>query len=313
MFGGRGLSVVIGSLCVAACTSIGPLASPNSGTPVPVASTVAPTAPIASVATLPSDATPGTTRTPKPPKPPASEGPTDSAEPNLVVSKFALDADRIVAGQATDAKVTIKNAGSGDAGESTLAISYVDDTGASGTMPQVDLDAIPANGSVQLRVPLTVDHAGIYTFTAEADWFDDVPESGEDDNSAELQASAVSLPNLAFAPDGFSFSLDPFPQNGYDVNLVIANTGTAGVVDAFKVGLTYYTGAADTGTLEPYDCCTYEELPIIGAGGATGQLSMGGYHFTPGDYRIYAFLDDGRVVDESNEDDNEQQLDLHVP
>lgn len=313
MVGRRVVSVVIGSLFVAACTSIGPVASPGSETAVPSASTVGPTAPIVSASTLPSDNAPATTRTPKPPKPQASRGPAESSEPNLVVSKFVLDDDRIVVGQSTDAKVTVRNTGSGDAGESTVSITYVDDTGAFGTVPQVDLDAIPANGSAQLRVPLTVDHAAAYTFTAEADWFDDVTELAEDDNTADLQAAAVSLPNLAFAPNGFSFSLDLVPQNGYQVNLVIANNGTAGVVDAFKVGFIYYTGLADSGTLMPYDCCTYEQLPIIAAGGQTGELAYSGYHFTPGDYVIYAYLDDGRVVDESNEEDNEAQLNLHVP
>jgi len=166
---------------------------------------------------------------------------------------------------------------------------------------------------VQVAVDISQTNPGDYTYTAQADSDQQVTESNEDDNTNTLAETAVSLANLAFAPNGFTITPDEAANNGYDLNMRIQNTGTDDVTDSFDVGFTWNSDTT-SGTFDPFECCTTEGGPVIAAGASTGEEIWSGNNFpAPGNYAVYAYLDSGSVVDESSEDDNEARFDVTVP
>ena len=308
-------------LLASACTTVSPAApSPSALTvsPLPTSSVAVPSlaasvAPASSdsVPTAPPSAVPSTsTKTPKPPK---SAAPSSPSAPNLVITKFVTDADQIAIGVPADATVTIKNLGTADADTFDLGISYArnDGLGVGAYSPDA-VDGLAAGDAVQVTVKLSLSDPGDYTFTAQADSNDAIDESNEDDNTKTLSATAVSLANLAFGAGGFQVLPDLSGDGKYEFNMDIANTGTADVNDPFQIGFQYYVGAAGSGTLESFQCCTTEVGPVIVAGSSrTGGPA--GIHLDPGDYIIYAQLDVDETIVESDETDNVARFDINVP
>ena len=236
---------------------------------------------------------------------------TRPSGPNLVITKFVTDADPFLAVVHTDGRVTVKNTGSEDADTFDVGISF-SANGGGGAFSPVTVDGLAAGDSVQVTVNLTSSDPGDYVFTAQADSNDAIAESNEDDNTKTLSVTVVSLPNLAFVADGFQVVPDQSGDGGYEMDMNIANTGTADVADSFNIGFTYYFGANGMESFDPFQCCTTEGGPVIPAGGSRTQ-GAAGFHFDPGDYIVYANLDADDVIPESDETDNEARVDIHVP
>jgi len=312
----------VGAMILAsACTSLGPASEP----PSPAASepvVIAATPPAALPSAVPSiaEASPSLALTPVPSRPPKTSKPVKSVAPsgpslpNLVITKFTSSVDRVIVGAKTDGRVTIKNVGTADAGNFDLGISWAENNGlGGGAESPTAVDGLAAGDSVQVTVDISQTNPGDYTYTAQADSDQQVTESNEDDNTNTLAETAVSLANLAFAPNGFTITPDEAANNGYDLNMRIQNTGTADVTDSFDVGFTWYSDTT-SGTFDPFECCTTEGGPVIAAGASTGEEIWSGNNFpAPGNYAVYAYLDSGSVVDESSEDDNEARFDITVP
>jgi len=209
--------------------------------------------------------------------------------------------------------LTIKNTGTVDADSFDVSISYARDDGLGvGASSPYTVDGLAAGDSVQVTVNLSLADAGTYAFTAQVDVDDVVAESNEQDNTKTLSAIAVSLPNLAWGPDGFTVFPDLTGNGKYQFGMDIADTGTADVNDAFQVGFHYYVDPAGSGTLDPFDCCT--DGPILAGSARSFGLGLSrGISLDPGHYVIYATLDSKGNIAETNEDDNEDQFTIDVP
>ena len=237
--------------------------------------------------------------------------------PNLVISNVALGADPWLINTDTPLAVTVKNDGSADAARFYVGAKAVTaDRNTINDLGQQNVASLAPGASTQVAFNANVTNATDYTITVVADVYNDVAESNENDNTKKLSATAVDqpdLPNLVFAPNGFTMTPDANPAQGYDINMVIANTGTVDVTIGFNVSFTWDTGAASD-TFDPYQCCTTEGGPVIVAGATHGNVSNGGYHFpAPGAYQVYAVLDSDDVIHESNENDNKAEYDVTVP
>jgi len=103
--------------------------------------------------------------------------------------------------------VTVKNVGGSDAGTFDVGLGYAraDGLGSGALSPQT-VDELVAGSSAQIPFNVSVDTAADYTFTASADANAEITESNEDDNTNELTATAVALPNLYL--DG-AMTIDP--------------------------------------------------------------------------------------------------------
>ncbi len=111
--------------------------------------------------TPPPTRAPKTPKPPKPTNPPKSVAPTEPpgpSLPNLIVTKFVTDAERVVVGQHTDARVTIKNEGTEDAGTFDVGISYSRDDGLGlGSYSGMPIDGLAAGESVQVTVNISIE------------------------------------------------------------------------------------------------------------------------------------------------------------
>ena len=142
-----------------------------------------------------------------------------------------------------------------------------------------------------------------------------VDESNEDDNDATLKVTAINLPNLSWPENRFDVSLAGAAPGIYSMNFKVLNDGKADTTVAFKIGLTWSSGAS-TGTLQSIECCAPAAGtdPNVPAGAFSDSFSVGGYTFpAPGMYTVTATLDADKVIAESNEDDNVTTFDLTVP
>ena len=177
-----GLAAAALVFVLAGCASV---SSVPSASPLPTQS-VEPSVPASEpTATVPPSGTP----TPPPTAPP----PTGPSLANLVITKFVAANDPIVVGVKTNGRVTIKNEGTADAGPFELSWGFAGDSGGGGgNLPQ-PVDGLAAGDSVQLTVDLSLDFDGGYTFTATADSGKVIAESNEDDNTATLHVTAISL------------------------------------------------------------------------------------------------------------------------
>ena len=252
-------------------------------------------------------------KTPKPPKTAAPS--TGPSLPNLVVTKFVAATDPIVAGAKTDGRVTIKNEGTADAGPFDLGWGFsADEGGGGGGNRPLPVDGLAAGDSVQLTVDLSLDFGGGYTFTATADSGNAITESNEDDNTATLHVTAISLANLIWPDGGFSVTPD-VDLGGYDVKYQVQNSGTADAPQ-FKISLEW-SSALSSGTFPTADCCVggaQGTLGGIAAGALSGTTTIESYNFpAPGTYTVVATLDSENVVPESNEDDNVATYQVVVP
>ena len=315
----RGLAAAALIFAIAGCTSVSEPSTVPSTSPLPSASaelSAAPATFASSTAPSLAPSEPATSlppaKTPKPPKtPPPSTGPS---LPNLVITKFVAANDPILAGVKTSGRVTIKNEGTADAGPFDLSWGFSGDAGGGGGNRPQPVDGLAAGDSVQLTVDLSVDFAGGDTFTATADSGNVITESNEDDNSATLHVTVISLANLAW-PDG-GFSLTPNPDvGGYDINFQVQNSGTADAPQ-FKISFAW-SSSLSSGTFPTADCCVggpQGTLGGIAAGAVSGQTSVESYNFpAPGTYTVVATLDPNNVIPESNEDDNTATYQVTVP
>ena len=311
----RWLVVAALVLSIAACTSVSSPSSVPSTSPLPSPTFASSAAPTLAASEPPASLSPATLAPAKTPKPPKTAPPsTGPSLPNLVITKFVAANDPIQAGVKTSGRVTIKNEGTADAGPFDLSWGFSGDAGGGGGNRPQPVDGLAAGDSVQLTVDLSVDFAGGDTFTATADSGNVITESNEDDNSATLHVTVISLANLAW-PDG-GFSLTPNPDvGGYDINFQVQNSGTADAPQ-FKISFAW-SSSLSSGTFPTADCCVggpQGTLGGIAAGAVSGQTSVESYNFpAPGTYTVVATLDPNNVIPESNEDDNTATYQVTVP
>ena len=289
---------------LAGCTSITPTASEPSGAP-----SAAATVDLAVPPTSGPLATPTPPRAPKPSKQPKTAAPsTGPSKANLVITEFVAITDPVAAGGKAQARVTIKNEGTADAGSFDLAHGFSADDGSSvgGTVPQ-PVDGLAAGDSVQLTVDISLDTAGAYTFTATADVNKAVDESNEGDNVATLKVTVVDLVNLAWPEDQFTMVREA--NGSYDINFRVLNSGTVSSNTDFSIGLAW-SSDGHSGTFPTMPCCGQ----ILVAGSFSDAFSVPGFAFPePGTYTVTATLDLDNVIPESDETDNQTTLDVTVP
>jgi hypothetical protein len=253
--------------------------------------TVGPAAP-------PTDA-PAPTKTPKP------------TTANLVVTKFELDGNYLIVEQPADFVLTVKNAGTADAGPFSTAVTEanLDD----GTQSQSDphaIDRLGAGKSIKVTISMALPKAGYWKLTATADAENTVDESNEKDNGRDLSAKVlVGLPDLEWA-NGGGFSMTPSQtQPGYfTVGLDYINVGTDDLAQALAwVGITWYRAEdSASGVIDPF--------PISDlAKGAEQTYDSNRQLADPGTYTVYAYLDRDHVLNELRTDNNETVIHLTVP
>jgi hypothetical protein len=307
------------------CTSVGPVvtpvvpaslspsqapsAQPTASTPDVIASVTglpSPAISIAPASIAPTDSPTTTvqpTRTPKP---------TTAAAPNLVVTKFEIDADYVLAEKPVDALFTVRNIGTADAGafQTEVAETHTDD-GVKGTSDSFAVQGgLAAGDSVKITISISLPKDGNWKLAATADSEDAVAESDESDNSREVTVKALAgLPDFQWFKDGFSaFDTGEVTAEGHKIELQakFSNDGTAAYNSSlFDIGMTWYRDEdSASGNLTPFVYADEMEP------GATAELSKIDFLPGPGTYTIYAYIDDGRVVDELSEDNNETSAKL---
>lgn len=301
------------------CTSISATPPPtvSIASPTPeqsVASTVPPSV-VPTSAQFPSEPPVTTLPTTQPTLPPtATPAPTKTTKPataNLVVTKFELDADYLIVEQQADFVLTVKNAGTADAGpfSALVAEANLDD----GTQSQSDphaFDGLGAGKSAKVTFSIALPKAGHWQLTATADSEDVVDESNEKDNGRDLSAKVlVGLPDLAWANGGgFSMTPSQTQPGSYTVGIDYINVGTDDLAqETAFIGITWFRDEdSATGALDPFPIVdlakgaeqTYESLrPLPGSG----------------TYTIYAYLDRDHVLNELSTDNNETSIRLTVP
>ena len=290
-------------------SSVDPSASVATVAPPSVAETIVPSVPASDPV-----ATAKPPKTPKPPKSATPSQPTGPAMANLIITKFITDAEQIVAGAHTNARVTVKNDGTADAAPFDIGVGYGRDDGLGvGGYSPVPVDGLAAGESVQVTVSISLDDAGAVTFTATADSGDVITESNEDDNSSTLSKTAVSLPNLAWGAKAFAATPYPGGVSGYDLDYDILNTGTADVTQIIAIEVAYSSADGTTGTFGGQYCCDIYQPPVLGAGKEQTH-GVGIYNFPrPGTYSMVATLDPDNAIAESNETDNVTTYTVVVP
>ncbi len=248
----------------------------------------------------PTDA-PVPTRTPKP---------TAAAAPNLVVRKFEIDANFILAETPVDALITVRNTGTQDAGRFSVAIKETNtDGGATSTSdPFAVEEGLAAGATKNITISITLPTAGHWKLTAVADTDAEVDESNEDDNSSEIAVNVLAgLPDFAWYKDGFSvFDQSEVTADGHKIELEakFQNVGTATYSSSpISIGIKWYRDEdSASGDLTPFSFADDME-----PGATPVDLTKIDYLPGPGTYTLYAYLDDGRVIDELSEDNNEAQ------
>ena len=307
---------------VAGCTTVSPSASSVPGTAAPSAAASAPsssvvlnlspepsTGPAQSLPAASSAPTPGSTPAPTPatPAPKPSKGPKPSgpAMPNLVVTKVALGADPWLINTDTPLAVTVKNDGSAAAARFYVSAEADSADGLHfDQLSAVSVDSLAAGASTQVAVNANVADAGDYTITATADPYDDIAESNENDNTKQIKATAVDLPNLL--PTDLSGGPDNMVADSYVFEYTISNTGSA-AADNFSV-LTF--DYAPDGTMDTIDHFVVT-TPL-----APGDHLLENYDVNAtqsGTYRVYTSIDSDNTVTESNETDNEAEMGVTMP
>jgi hypothetical protein len=311
-------SAAVFALLAAGCTTV----APEQSAPSSLSSSASPLAPASVgpsfepsliVTTPPPSvdvATPKPSKSPKPPKVTPSPG---AAGPNLVVTKFVADADPFVSGVDAHGHVTIKNAGSVDAGSFSVGVSYQRDDGlGEGSYSAVPVDGLAAGDSVQVPVTLTLQDTGAITFTATADSGDAVVESNENDNTKTLSVNAVAaLPNLVI--DEFSLTVDPSNAGMFTLNYTVRNAGTADVNDLVDLAFNWVaSGSGQTGLFLPTKCCPDHGPKLAAGDSASGK--EGPFQLPSGDtYTVTAAVDPDNKIQESDETDNYATDSANVP
>jgi len=260
-------------------------------------------------------ASPGATaNAPKTPKPPKSATPavaTGPALPNLTVSKFTTQVDRVVVGQPAQGHVTIKNEGSADALQFDLGITISDaESGGGGGFQPITVDGLAAGESVQVSVNISPPAAGHFTYTATADSRNAIVESSEDDNTLTLEATAVVLPNISFFDAPFIVKqLDG--ETGYRMAFNYTNSGPVTITTPFENSFTW-SSSVESGTFQSESCCSTSHGMDWGSG-AQSFSQPGPYNFPQaGTYTVVVTLDAKNVVEESDETDNTQSYTVTV-
>ena len=165
-------------------------------------------------------------------KPTRSPKPSAAAAPNLVIGKFEIDADYVLAETPADAIFTVRNSGTGDAGPFKTAIAETNtDSGVKSTSNPFAVDAgLGAGKSVKVTISISIPKGGDWTLAATADTEDAVAESDETDNASEISVKVlVGLPDLGWQAPGLSITdTHEVGADGHKIELHadIKNTGT---------------------------------------------------------------------------------------
>jgi len=248
--------------------------------------------------TLPPSDTSPPTKTPKP------------ASANLVATKFDVDADYLIADQAADFILTLKNSGAADAGPFSAAVLEAnEDTGAQAQSDPQTVDGLGAGKSIKVTFSLALPKAGHWSLLAKADSDDQIDESNENDNEQTVRTKVLTgLPDLVWADGGFSMTPNQTRPGYYTVQVDFKNTGTDELAQspAF-VGITWYRDEdGASGDLDPF--------PITDLAQGAEQTYESDRPFSePGMYTVYALLDRDHVLNELSSDNNETSIRVTVP
>ena len=225
--------------------------------------------------------------------------------PNLVVTKVALGADPWLINTDTPLNVTVKNDGSADASKFYVRAEAATTDGNT-TIDFVDLtvDSLAAGASTDLAFSARVATASDYTITATADLFDDIHESNEKDNTKEIKATAVDLPNLL--PRNLTATAFPDKPGYYNFEYTISNAGTADA-NTFSVVVFYEAPDGSTGQIDKY-----QVTGPLTAGSNLLESSNGSLPQS-GTNKVSVDVDSDKQVDESDETDNVTEVDVTVP
>jgi hypothetical protein len=248
------------------------------------------------------------TKTPKPPKSAPPSQPTGPAGTNLVVTKFVADDEQFVVGIHSQARVTIKNVGTVDAGSFDLGVSFTDGVGGGGITPTA-VDGLAAGESIQVSIIIAPLVPGNFTYTATADARNVVAETDETDNTATLSRKVVSAINLTFVPG--SAAVERNDDGSYTPEVEVENTGSSDLNDHFVVGITWKS-TTDSGTFSDLTCCSHN-APILKAGSSV-SLTLSSVQFPmAGGYVVTFAIDPNDEIAESDEHDNVDFVPINVP
>jgi hypothetical protein len=239
--------------------------------------------------------------------------PTAAARPNLVITRFDKDPGSILVEQPFGYSVTVRNVGNADSGPSEGAVQENNsDDGVKGPFDPFDVPALKVGKSTTVDISVTLPKEGNWKLTAIADWKEAIDESNEKDNSRDLDVKVVSgLPDFAWFKDGLSvFDKFDVTADGHKIELeaTFQNVGTA-IYSSSLISISvkwYRDEDSASGDLTPFSYGDDLEP------GTQVTLSKIDYLPGPGTYKFYAYLDDGRVIDELSEDNNETSADLTI-
>jgi hypothetical protein len=307
------------SILATGCTTIAPTASIVISVPGQSASPAASGAPssASSIApasvqpTVPVEPSQAATAQPATPTPAATKKPRPTGTPtlrapNLVVSKLALGADPWLINTDTPLKVTVKNDGSADAASFYVgAQADTTDGQHSFQFAEISVASLAAGASTQVAFNANVSNAADYTITATADFYDDIAESNENDNTKQITATAVDLPNL-YVEGSLTVTPPTAGSDIYEVAFTIGNNGSADAVDPV-----FYIFAYDSASTK-YDLARHDLTHSVSAG-ATDPITNGVRFPASGGYTVYVLLDPDDTIVESDETDNEAYLAITVP
>lgn len=301
-------AICVGSIVIlsAACVSVAPGASDAPGTADPSsppasasanASGEVTTAP--SAAATATDATsPDASRTPKPRRTPKTPAPTATATsasgPNLVALEFSVRETELLAGH--EYRGTFKVRNDGPSAIETFQIDFgYDAGGVGGGSGSTDVSVgLEPGATVAAQIFIYSDVGGDVRFTARADPADEIDETNEDDNSAAFEMHVVGLPDLAFAANGLSVTVDGDTMTS---SLTLINSGEQRVERSFGIRYTRINQDSDTEVVS--------EMVTVSL--AVGQLYTHEFstYVEPGRHYTYeAILDIDGDISEAAEDNN---------
>lgn len=228
-------------------------------------------------------------------------------QPNLVATKFTVP-DPIQINSDLEAKVTIKNKGGAEAAPFSVVMSVAKSDGTPVTKSDIIAikNPLAAGATKQVTIPFTVSEAGAYTLTVKVDNSDDVAESNEQDNSAQIDVTAIARPNLTIEAGSFAVVLD---QDGYDrLRVVMVNASDVTFGGEWFVRFTWTSGdGTQSGEFGEYAL----DGPITPGKRVDLDIPVPG--IGPGDFVGHVFADSKGQIVETDETDNEDSVNFTNP
>lgn len=222
---------------------------------------------------------------------------------NLTASDLGLPATSPTEGAEIPVNATIHNAGSLASGGVVASFYAIAPGWGDWYIGSTLINNIPAGGTAIAQINWnTLGFNGSVPLTVILDVYQRVAETDEENNTATISYTILTRPDLSF--DEIELS-DPEPVEGQtvQVSLPVNNSGQTNAA-ASPVRL-YLGNPAEGGTL------IGEQVQAVGAGGLVTSV-VDWTPGAPGNYRLFAVVDEGNLVPESREGNNITWKDLHV-